>query len=509
MIASLARLLLAVPVVTLIALPFLRRRREILLPLVLVSTLLSFLVASAMLALFNPATSSTQVIDAAWIPTFGARCHLAPDGIGLFLGWVASFTVFAAVLVSLRDAECDKTLPAGRLGLLLLVQFASCVLFMARDLLLFIFAAEILMLAIVRLLHGERALDDERGPARLLVPQLVASTLFFTVAAALMVHGWMQLGVSTFSLEKLRGAGFDARVQTWLFAGLAPGFLIRAGAWPFHQGLFSGGKRPSAHSLLLGGLLAASGAYGLVAVAIPILPLAAAAAAPWLMVLGVAGALLLSFAAAVTAETRRSVAIWFAAWVTFAVFAIVSLEPVAMAGAILLFAAAPFAFAALMRLVEIVEERGRGPELAAGGGLIELSPWCGALLIVALFAACGAPLTAGFPALVAILAGLSFVSMPVAIFALLVPVIGVVVALRLFFGLASGAPPKSAVHGADGTACPPGAAPSPDLRRTWRPPTAAELFMPTLALLLLLLLGAAPWQSALGAIVSAIGGYAP
>jgi NADH-quinone oxidoreductase subunit M len=326
--------------------------------------------------------------------------------------------------------------------------------------------------------------------ARLLVPQLIASILFLTVAAALMVHGWMRLGASTFSLETLRGAGFDADVQTWLFAGLALGLLIRAGAWPFHQGLFGSTEHPSTLSLLLGGLLATSGAYGLVAVAIPILPLASAAAAPWLMVLGGAGGLLLSLAAAVTVGTRRSVATWFAAWIAFAVLALFSLERVAMAGAILLFAAAPFAFAALMRLVEIVEERGRGPELASGGGLIELSPWCGALLIVALLAACGAPLTAGFAVLVSILAGLSFVSTSAALLALLFSVIGIVVALRLFFALASGAP-------------------SPDLQRTWRSPTAAELLMPTLALLLLILLGAAPWPSALGAIASAIGSSAP
>ena len=126
-------------------------------------------------------------------------------------------------------------------------------------------------------------------------------TIYLTLGAMLSLIGLIAIyyksRVGSFDLitlrEELLANGLKAGVQNNIFGLLMFGFGILVSLWPFHTWAPLGyGAAPSSAAMLHAGVLKKFGLYGLIQIALPLLPLGAAHWAWTLAVLAVVGNIL-------------------------------------------------------------------------------------------------------------------------------------------------------------------------------------------------------------------------
>src|SRR5262249_59101674 len=97
----------------------------------------------------------------------------------------------------------------------------------------------------------------------------------------------------TFDIPRLAhqgGMGLVASTQNLIFAGMFLGFAVKVPMFPFHTWLPDAHtEAPTVGSVILAAILLKLGTYGVIRIAIPILPEAAHSWAPWIGGLAVLG----------------------------------------------------------------------------------------------------------------------------------------------------------------------------------------------------------------------------
>lgn len=208
----------------------------------------------------------------AWVPALGIHAEFAVDGLSAGLAWLTALLTPLVILYSWNETHRPRLFYA----LILLMDVTVIGVFTALDLFLFYVFWEFVLIPMYLLIA------IWGGPNR-----KYASTKFFlyTGAASLvMLLGFMALyfgaGIGSFSIPELTAIGANAG---WVhgfglvvFAILALGFLVKMPSAPFHTWLPDAHvQAPTAGSVLLAGVLLKMGSYGLMRIAIPILPDAA------------------------------------------------------------------------------------------------------------------------------------------------------------------------------------------------------------------------------------------
>ena len=231
-------------------------------------------------------------VDAAWIPALGIRAHLALDGVSMPL------ILLSALLALLVCWHAVRVRPvAGRVhGLLacyLVVECGAIATFTARDLLLFFVAFEVVLVPMwfVVAFWGDdeqtsayRALgsSDPRGePARRDAANRFI--LYTALGSAVMLLGLLLValrnGTTDMDVLTARAAGADGgqalstTEQVVAAALIIGGLAVKAPMFPLHTWLPPAHTiAPTGGSVLLAGVLLKLGTYGLVRVAVPIVP---------------------------------------------------------------------------------------------------------------------------------------------------------------------------------------------------------------------------------------------
>jgi NADH-quinone oxidoreductase subunit M len=211
-----------------------------------------------------------------WIPHLGLDLHLRLDPLTAPLLLLLALLTPAALLLAAR----------ARLPALLLAQAHLSLLLLAADLGLFAAAAALLPLLALLLAGRER-------PAGLFVPlHLGAAALTLAVLLLALAHHDAAEGAWSFALHDLSAIALPPPLEALVFALLvAAGWLI-LGLWPVHGWWRQAGEGGEAAAALI--LLAAVRPVGLLILlhAVTLAPTAAAAAAPHLNLLALAGLLI-------------------------------------------------------------------------------------------------------------------------------------------------------------------------------------------------------------------------
>ena len=149
--------------------------------------------------------------------------------------------------------------------------------------------------------------------------------------------------------------------------------------------------------MLLAGVLLKMGTYGLVRIALPILPAGSRAAAPYLGVLAVAGILYGSFACLAQRDLKRLIAFSSVGHMGFVLLGIASLTSVGVNGALFANVAHGVITGLLFFLVGGIKERHGTTDLSLlPRSLYARAPRLGGLLALAAVASFGLPGLAGF-----------------------------------------------------------------------------------------------------------------
>jgi len=393
----------------------------------LVTTLVTLLLAGWLIVryLASPEAAAGEpyaVSSAAWLVTgaaagdgpggFDIRLSLGLDGLSLWLFGLSALLSLTAVLVS-WEAITERA--TGFYILLLVLEAAMLGVFAARDVILFYVFFEFTLVPLFFLIgiwgHEER----RKAAAKFFIYTLAGSVLAFLGLLAIVLWNASHSGSLSFDIAALT-AGLAAHpipmtaesgwLQMWVFLALLAGFAIKIPIFPFHTWLpLAHVEAPTAGSVDLAGVMLKIGMYGFLRFSLPMLPEASAAAAPWLVALGVVGILYGALVALAQTDLKRLVAYSSVSHMGYCVMGLFALEPVAIEGANLQLVNHGLSSAGLFALVGMIYERFHTRSIANLGGVATKAPWLAVLFMVFTFSSIGLPGLNGFVGEFLILAG--------------------------------------------------------------------------------------------------------
>lgn len=362
------------------------------------ATLLSALFLLPGLGDTNSGASAGEVLDVGhevdlpWLSVIDVRMHLGVDGISVPL---ILLTALLTLLGMVHNWVERPERPALFCSLVLLLEVGALGTFMAMDLVLFFAAFEVVLIPMYFLIGRWGGPGGAAAALKFAVYTLTGS------AALLIGLVFIYASTGTFDLVELSqrgGSGISAAVQVAAFGALFVGFAVKSPLWPLHTWLPPAHtEAPTVGSVLLAGVQLKMGTYGLVRIALPVLPEGARALAPILAVLAVTGILVAALACFTQNDLKRLIAYSSVGHMGFVLLGISTLTTVGINAALLANVAHGLITGLLFFLVGAVRSRFHTGQLdELGSGLWARLPRLGFALVVACVASLGIPGLAGF-----------------------------------------------------------------------------------------------------------------
>lgn len=352
---------------------------------------MGFALVTLGLSLFLLGGQGTSV-NAAWIPAFGVRFHIAADGLSLFLVIMTSLVTLAA-LGFVRNVDRANAF----FGLMLLLEATAIGAFLSLDLFLFYIFWELMIIPAYLLIGGWGGAQRQRAAIKFLIYSLVPSLFMLVGILVLVFAGSVQTGVLTFSLQSLLGTHLSLTYQIWIFISFALAFLVKAPVWPFHSWMPDAyGEANPQVAAMLSGILSKTGLYALIRFAFPLFPEAAKVLAPWLAGIAIVSILYGAVIALTHKDGRMVIAYSSLSHLGLVFLGIVALNAQGLDGAVLQMVNHGLYATALFLLFGLVETATGTRDLTKLGGLQRTAPlWAGIFLFVVM-AALGLPGLNGF-----------------------------------------------------------------------------------------------------------------
>jgi NADH-quinone oxidoreductase subunit M len=350
-------------------------------------------VAVAMLAAFDYGRTGTPQlsVDWSWVPAIDLRFHLGVDGISLPL---VVLTALLSALCAVYLTKSPPERPRAFVALLLLTEVGMLGTFVALDLLLFFVFFEVVLVPMYAIIAGWGGSPARAAAAR----QFILYTL---LGSGVLLVGLLIIYAETSTLDMVglarnAGAGIDHQVLAFLL--VAGGLAVKVPMWPLHSWLPDAHtEAPTVGSVLLAGVLLKMGTYGMVRIAVPMLPDGAAELAPLLGILGVVGIVYAALACLAQRNLKRLIAFSSVGHMGFVLLGIATLTPVGINAALFGNIAHGLITGLLFFLAGGLAARYGSTDLdRLGGGLLAKAPRLGTLLVVAAIASLGLPGLAGF-----------------------------------------------------------------------------------------------------------------
>ena len=351
-------------------------------------------------------------LDVPWVPALGMRFHLALDGISAPL---VLLTALLGLLVCWHVVRVQP--PAGRARLrvasYLAVEGGALLTFTAQDVILFFLAFEVVLVPMwfVIALWGDDHSKPFQQPPFPPRPGGEAARrdaanrfiLFTALGSAVMLIGLLLVALSagTTDLQALAvraGKGLGSGTQVLAATLIVFGLAIKVPAFGGHTWLPPAHTiAPTGGSVLLAGVLLKMGSYGLVRVAVPIVPDGVRTIAPLLAALGIAGILWAGLACFVQTDLKRLIALSSVAHMGFVLLGTASMTPQGLQGALFANVAHGLITGLLFLTVGALKDRHHSADLAViGPALRDRLPRLGWLLAFGAIAGLGLPGLAGF-----------------------------------------------------------------------------------------------------------------
>lgn len=331
---------------------------------------------------------------APWIAEAGVFWALGADGVTVPL---LLLTAFLQPLAALISAAGIREREASHHGLLLVLEAGMLGVFAARDGFLFYVAWEVTLLPMIFLIGCWGGPDRRRATLTFVLFTMLGSLPM--LVALLVLRAAAPPGHATFLFDDLAlaAAGLSPQAQAWCWAALVLAFAVKLPLVPLHTWLpLAHVEAPTAGSMILAGVLLKLGGYGLIQIAGPWFPAAAAAGAPWIAALGVVGILYGSCLALAQDDLKRLVAYSSVAHLGVAALGIAAGTPEGYAGALFVMVAHGLGTGALFACVGVLYARRHSRALAAYGGLAGPMPLAATVFVVAALSSVGLPGLAGF-----------------------------------------------------------------------------------------------------------------
>lgn len=364
----------------------------------LISSSATFLLSLYTLLSYDQAKAGFQfVFSRTVVPDWDLKYLLAVDGLSLLMLLLASVVALAAVWVTPRIERRENLF----YSCILLISAGAIGAFVSQDLFFFYAFHEVALIPTF-LLIGIWGSGDRRAVAWKI-------TIYLALGSAILLVGLLDLhqaiptGQRTFDMIKLgqlSGSGLiPAAAQARPFVFLLVGFGILVSLFPFHTWAPAAyASAPAPAAMLHAGVLKKFGLYGLIRLALPLLPDGAKTWAWLLLILLVGNIIYVGFAT--IGQKRLDLMLGYSSvmHMGYIFLGIASFNQVGVTGASLLMFAHGLSIATLFGLAGYLRQFSPTLAFDSLGGLAKQMPFLAATFGAAAFASIGLPGFANFAA---------------------------------------------------------------------------------------------------------------
>lgn len=328
-----------------------------------------------------------------WLLPLGVTFHVAVDGISGFL------VLAAAVLAPLGILSAFGLSAYGRGFYFWLLAFETGMIgaLVSLDLLVFYVFWELMLLPAFFLI------GIWGGKGR--VPATVKFALMTLVGSLTMLLAILYLGVRvhdatgawSFDYGQMLNLKFGLEEEVLLFLAFLAAFAVKIPLFPLHPwlpGAYT--EAPTAAVLMMSGVMAKLGIYGLLRFAIPLFPHTAYGMGPFLMILAVIGIVYGALVALGQGDAKKVIAyssFSHLGWVALGLFA---LNVESVTGGVFQMLSHAVSTGVLFLLVGMLWERHGSTAIADFGGIARTAPWLATAMVIAAMASMGLPGLNGF-----------------------------------------------------------------------------------------------------------------
>ena len=334
------------------------------------------------------------VADVEWISIIKSSYLIGLDGISLPM-YFLSMVVTVLVMIYSWDHIPSPGNPKAFLILMLILQTGMAGTFIAQDLVLFFVFFEVVLLPMYFMIGVWGGEQRQYASLKFFLYTMFGSALMLVAFLAL----FFKTGAESFAIPYLveNGGALAKNVQVWIFAGMFIGFAVKVPMFPFHTWLPDAHTQaPTQGSVILAAILLKLGTYGFVRIAIPVLPDAAIAWAPYIGGLAVIGIIYGSLGCLAQTDMKRLIAFSSVAHMGFVMLGISTLTTFGVSAAMFGMVAHGLITGMLFFVAGSVKERYHTLEIARLGGLLKQMPRMGWILGLTSMASLGLPGLAGF-----------------------------------------------------------------------------------------------------------------
>jgi NAD(P)H-quinone oxidoreductase subunit 4 len=327
-----------------------------------------------------------------WIPQIGLTYNLAVDGLSFPLLALGSLLTLIIIFSARTDVERLRL----KYALILLVNAGVTGAFLAQNLLLFVLFYEVILIPLYLLMAIWGGAKREYAAMKFLIYTAVSGIL---ILAAFLGMTWLSHSTS-FDYDAIATQGLSLTTQLILLTVLLVGFGIKIPLVPLHTWMPDAYVEASpAVAILLGGMVAKLGTYGLVRFGLQLFPETWAIVAPGLSIIGVVSVMYGALSAIAQKDIKRMVAYSSIGHMGYIVVAVAALTPLSLLGAVSQMVSHGLILAILFYLVGIIETKVGTRDLDVLNGLMNPLrglPVVSALLILSGMASAGIPGMVGF-----------------------------------------------------------------------------------------------------------------
>ena len=336
-----------------------------------------------------------------WAKSLGISWYVGVDGISLFLVLMAA-VLFPIVLVS---AKSNRD-PRAFVGWMLLLEAACMGSFLSLDLILFFLFFELTLVPAYFIIGGWGYAGRAYAAIKFFVYTFFGSAFLLVGILVVAFLHQSQTGVLTSSLPALEHTHFSSTTGILLFLAFTSAFAIKAPLFPFHTWSPDAyAEAPTGGSMILAGVLAKLGTYGIIRFDLNLFPQASRTLAPLLLTLAVIGILYGAVVACAQRDMKRLIAYSSLAQIGFIALGTFAFTTQGLTGGVLLMVNHGLITAALFLLVGWIYERRHTWQVNELRGLQRPAPVLAAIFTVSMLASIGLPGLNGFVSEFLILSG--------------------------------------------------------------------------------------------------------
>lgn len=338
----------------------------------------------------NPGMQFQETLP--WIPQIGLTYNLGIDGLSFPL--LALSSLLTLIVIFSGRVEIERT--RLKYALILLVNAGVAGAFLAQNLLLFLLFYEVILIPLYLLIAIWGGEKREYAAMKFLIYTAVSGIL---ILGAFLGITWLSHSPS-FDYNVIKTQGLSLTVQLILLTAILVGFGIKIPLVPLHTWM------PDAYveaspvvAIILGGMVAKLGTYGLVRFGLQLFPETWAIVAPGLSIIGVISVMYGALSAIAQKDIKRMVAYSSIGHMGYIVVAAAALTPLSLLGAVAQMVSHGLILAILFYLVGIIEVKVGTRDLDVLNGLMNPTrglPLVSALLILSGMASAGIPGLVGF-----------------------------------------------------------------------------------------------------------------